>query len=79
MATKKKLKKYTVVLAYPDYLSESCETYIAWVKARTVEEGVQRAQRQAVRAQEFDPEDDPINPIDFDPIVMYNGWLKSHR
>jgi len=81
MATKR-LKKYTVVLAYPDYVSDEGEQFIAWVKALTVDEGVERAQHQAVRAQKQDrweKENCPINPVDFDVIVMYRGWLKSLR
>ena len=76
----KKPKRYTVVLLYPDHMTDDygTDTYIAWVKAISPSNAVLKAQEQAIRAQgeDVDPEN-PINPDDFEALVAYRGWLKS--
>jgi hypothetical protein len=46
---KKKLKWYSVLLLYPDYIAETfgLETYYAWVQARDSLDAVRKAKRQA--------------------------------
>jgi len=78
-------KPYTVLLLYPDYMSDSFgqETYLAHVEARDPESAVMEAQQRAVEAN-TDEEDDWIveDAEDFYPLFVCEGHLGdlySHR
>lgn len=67
---KKKLKPFSVLLLYPDYIGQ--ETYYAWVRATDSVDAVARAQRQAVRRNN---QVDVGNETDFYPLLV----LRGHR
>lgn len=45
-----RLKPYSVLLLYPDYLSDGPETYYGFVRADTPSEAASKAQLQAAKA-----------------------------
>lgn len=74
------LKKYTVILLYPDYLCDAVpygqEVYVAaGVKADDQAGAVQAARLEAFRAckEDEDPGNRPISPDDFALCVMFEG------
>lgn len=72
------MEPFTVLLLYPDYLSENYgeETYTAWVDAYNPADAVRRAQKQALRAQ---PNDQRAGSraIDFGSLAVFEGHLHN--
>jgi hypothetical protein len=69
------MKKYTVLLLYPDYMTdgpEGSETYLAWVFAATPVQAVTRAQLDAKEASDYDC-DEEQNPEDFRALAVFKG------
>ena len=64
-------KPYSVLLLYPDYVSEQygTETYYAFVEAADPLDAVAVAQREAVSAQDIEID----NPTDFAPLLVTQG------
>ena len=68
MARKKKLKWFTVLLSYPDYLTDSRnETFGHHALAEDVSDAVCKAQVKAAKVNVID------NPEDFAPIGTIRG------
>lgn len=74
-------KKYTVLLAYPDYIAQSRDwgdTFSAHVAGENPEEAVAGARKVAGSANGFDQEPDAAaysNLEDFTVVAVYKGWL----
>lgn len=70
---KKKPKKYSVLLLYPDYMSDNFgqETYYAHVEAIDRDMAVHNAQHQA---QTCEGNESCDNPEDFHPLLVLEGW-----
>lgn len=69
-------KKYTVLLAYPDYLTDGrSESYAAWVCSRDEEEAVSCARRKAGKDNEMEPEE----LDDLAVIAVYEGHLIDRK
>jgi len=68
----KKLKWFSVLLMYPDYIADDWpfETFYAWVRAENSLDAVTRAQRQAVR---HNSQVDVGNETDFHPLLVIEG------
>lgn len=68
------MKKYTVLLQRPDYVADQygADTYMAWVRAVSVEKAIKVAQKEAV---EFDDREDSADPIDYYPLAVFEGHL----
>lgn len=74
------MKPYTVILMYPDYLSENYgeESYAAHVTAVDGDAAVLAAQIDAVAQNTDDGEDPPCeDPTDFAVIAVYAGHLEQ--
>lgn len=74
------MKPFTVLLVYPDFLSENYgkETYLAHVDASDPEDAIHRAQLQACAANAVP--DDPdyyIEPDSFYVTAIFNGHLQD--
>jgi hypothetical protein len=74
MATKRKKKRYTVVLLYPDYMTDSYGTdiFTGWTKAENVEAAAKNVQKQASRSN-----DKSAPPEDFAVLLVYLGHLMA--
>lgn len=69
---KEPVRKYTVLLTYPDYMTDSrSEAYVAWVYARSEEDAVLHARHKAGKQNEMEPEE----LTDFAVIAVYDGHL----
>jgi hypothetical protein len=68
------LKKFSVLLLYPDYIASSFgESYYAIVEAISPEEAVTAAQNEAADAQTDGENDDRPDPDDFACILVIAG------
>lgn len=74
MPKRKALKKFSVLLLYPDYIADAFgqETFYAHVRALDSVDAVARAQRRAVR---HNNQVDVGNETDFYPLLV----LRGHR
>jgi len=71
-------REWTVLLLYPDYMDEGPQTYLAHTNGYKVDVAIKRAQEEAVAAN-LDPEDDiGINPDDFAPLAVFQGYLRDY-
>lgn len=68
-----KLKKYSVLLLYPDY-SDGPETYLAHVRAANPTKAVTAARAEAAEANGFEDDDDPT---DFGLLLTVEGHVKD--
>ena len=68
------MNKYTVLLLYPDYLSDCPETYLAYVEAAEINQTAQFAQIQALRAQ---TETIEMAAGDFLVLAIFDGHLQG--
>jgi hypothetical protein len=64
-----KLKEYSVLLLYPDYIADGIETYYAFVQADSPRAAVGLAQNEAVKANELDGDE----AQDFLPLLVTEG------
>ena len=68
---------WTVLLLYPDYLTDDygSDTYLAWVRTVTPEEAVPSAQRRAVAAQRDCSTGATVDvaPDDFKMVAVWRG------
>lgn len=78
-----KMKPFTVILLYPDFLSDNYEqeTYIAHVLASDPKDAAHAAQLQALEANREDPEDPDfgLDANDFFVMAVFNGHLEDLR
>ena len=51
------MKKYSVLLLYPDYANDMAETYFSWVEATAPAAAVALARAEAVEANHMDADD----------------------
>jgi hypothetical protein len=67
------VKTYTVLLLYPDYLAETFgqETFLACIKAKTVQHAIQRAQKEAFKANPGYRRGHDLS--DFYPLITLEG------
>ena len=73
-------KPFTVVLRYPDHISDTGEFYSAFTMAANPEEALAKARRKAVFAN--GGTDDPgasdyIDPADFAVCAVYRGFCRN--
>lgn len=77
------MKPFTVILLYPDFLSDNYgqETYIAHAEAVNPEDAAHAAQLQACGANREAPEDPDfaIDPDDFFVLAVFDGHLEDLR
>ncbi len=78
MATRtgrRKRRYWTVILLYPDYLTDDygSDIYVAWALTVTPEEAVGNAQQQAAKAQNTGETDIVDDPADFGMIAVMRG------
>jgi len=64
-------EKYSVLLLYPDYLSDDNETFLAHVEGETIDEAVNQARAEALAS---NPGDD-VDPVDFKLIFAAAGHI----
>ena len=71
----RKRRYWTVILLYPDYLTDAygSDIYVAWALTATPEEAVANAQAQAVKAQNGADVDVVDDPADFAMIAVIRG------
>jgi hypothetical protein len=67
------MKKYTVILLYPDYLrAQHCETYMAHISCvGDAQEAIQVAQRRARHVNSAERAED------FAPVACFKGHLED--
>jgi hypothetical protein len=71
-------RKYTVLLLYPDYLSDSYgqETFLSHVRAKNVRDAIAQAQSEVMRVNDWDS-----NVVEdkshFYPLSVFEGHLKD--
>ena len=73
------MKKYTVLMVTPDYLSSAYghDTYMAHVEAVDVDHAQREGQEEAVR-EITDPDDtDPSRPEDFFIVFVCEGHIED--
>ena len=76
MAKKKKLKRFTVILSYPDYLTDcDPETYVNCVLAEDFSDAIAKSQRKAAKLNEVDVDCHE----DFALIGAIKGWVMVYR
>ena len=81
--TTKRLKRtpYSVLLIYPDYLSDGLETYYAFVRATCPAEAARNAQLKAARAARRgdDVDRDDLRELaqDFKVLLILRGHRKA--
>jgi hypothetical protein len=70
-------RNYSVLLLYPDYLSENYgqETYFTHVKSKTPEDAVEAARENAFIANKKSAND----PHDFLPLAVMRGHIELER
>ena len=73
------MSKFTVVLAYPDYMESDCgpEYYAAYVKAETVSAAVELARKEAGDLNDFTgySEDEYYGDVnDFRVVAIFAGF-----
>ena len=78
------MKKYTVILIYPDHIAETYggEFYWGRVEAHDPEEALARARRDVLAANGIASiEDDPdgCDPRDFACIACIGGWVDNEN
>ncbi len=67
------MKKYTVLLLYPDYLANQYgeETYLSWTESKGPEQAISLAQAEAFEESEYDPQSG--DPSDFAVLICIEG------
>lgn len=68
---------WTVLLQYPDYISDNNETYFTWVRAETPAEAAELARINAMSGLNVSPEE-AVDPIDFDCLLILPGHLPRY-
>lgn len=70
---------YTVVLLYPDYMTDDYgkDIYMAWAYAANVDEAAKIAQGKAVKAQADVNDPAELDPNDFAVVLAFNGKLNA--
>lgn len=74
------MKPYTVILMYPDYVADDYgENYLAHVDATDPTEAVKVAQRQAMKENGNEPDDDGFDreAAAYAPIAVFDGHLRD--
>lgn len=66
-------KQYTVLLLYPDYMSDGDETYHAWVQAESTKDAQVKAQQQAAEDNELEAD----KADNFLVLACYEGWREN--
>lgn len=71
------MKKYTVLLLYPDYIADSYgeDTYLGWVVADSPEKAVKKAQREVMNRQPSDLR----RAADFLCLAVFDGFHNDLR
>lgn len=71
-----KLYPYSVLLLYPDYITDGTKTYYAHVYAKNLDDAVTLAQMDAALAQ---PKDNlhAIDPVDFLTLGVWLGHVEQ--
>jgi len=75
----KMLRKYTVLMITPDYLSNAYrhDTYCSWVEAENIEQAQMEGQIEAAN-ELTDPDDtDPSRPEDFFIVFVCEGHIED--
>lgn len=70
------LKPYTVLLLYPDHMSDNYgeETYFTHVEALDPDAAIAAAQQEAVQANTADGDEPDMSIMaDFNPLLVLNG------
>jgi hypothetical protein len=62
--------KFSILLLYPDYLSDNHETYLAHVEGSTIDEAVQNARTEALASNPGD-----VDPVDFKLLFAAVGHI----
>ncbi len=68
---------WTVLLQYPDYISDNRETYFTWVRAETPAEAAELARIKTMSGLGVSPEE-AVDPIDFDCLLILPGHLPRY-
>lgn len=69
-----KSKKYTVILAYPDYMARDwCETFTSWEDTCSVEAAILSARLAALEANDMEPDE----ADDFAVLAVFRGHLTN--
>lgn len=68
------MNKFTVIMLYPDYLSDGAETYVAHVEALNQKEACKTARIEAVEVNDPTAVDDPD---DFSVLHVFEGHLED--
>ena len=65
------MKKYTLLLLRPDYMADDfgTDTYLAQVKADSVEAAVLAAQAEVAKLDDL-----ALSPTDYHPLITTEGW-----
>ena len=73
------MKKFTVLLLYPDYATGNFgqDTYQAWVEASTVQEAKELAQLEAVQREGRADDEELDDPDDYFVLAVYEGHLED--
>jgi len=66
--------KFSVLLLYPDYLSDQQETYYAQVEANDAGKAIANAKITAAKAQKLDDADLMQTAADFRLLLALEGW-----
>jgi hypothetical protein len=71
------MNHYTVVLMYPDYLTDNFgqETYSTSVRAWDVAGAITEAQLEAASANNMEPDDEGYE--DFHPVAVFEGEISN--
>jgi hypothetical protein len=66
------MKKFSVLLLYPDYVSDGVETFFAHVRAADKDAAILKAQNMAAR------ENIGVDqPEDFAVLIVSSGWISN--
>jgi hypothetical protein len=69
---KNNLKRFSVLLLYPDYMrADEAETYLAHVVAKDPEKAIAKAQKKAAKPNDVD------SPDDFLPLLCCEGHVED--
>lgn len=66
------MRKFTILLLRPDYVADGfgVDTYLAHVKAQTLEAAVTLAQHEVVKIDDLDD----AKADDYHPLITLKGW-----
>jgi hypothetical protein len=67
------MKKFTIILLYPDYLDDFPQTWGGHVEADNLIDAIMRAQIKCAESYRIEEENDRLHPGDLYPLAIFAG------